>query len=329
MKIASLTLDGVLGAPDGTYSFIGKDGLPAPVVLVRGDETSGKTSFLRAIAALKEQVGAYGAPPRPSALLKRGRAAGRIAATWVLSDEERALGGLDRAEHQAELFLSDATVQPLVDAGLRKVFANAQPLPGVGRLELIPALRQIVAAAEPLPEPVDVTKRARDDADKYAGIAGWLIERAMADGAGALRAVDERGIVTSWDRPDSLAGVRTAIHSLLPGLQLRGVDTSGGRHRVTFARGDGAALDLFELSTSERDAVLLALVVHRYRLDHSIVLLDEPTSTLGPTRRAARLRAFSELAAGMQVIAASSADDLARAAPRQLEIVLGKEGGSR
>lgn len=328
MKIASLTLDGVLGAPDGTYSFLDKDGRSAPVVLLRGDEGSGKTAILRAIAAMKEHVGAYGAPPRPSALLKRGRSSGRITATWILGDAERRLGGLEAAEHHSELVLSDAMVQPLVDAGLRKVFANADAVPGAGGLEMIPAARQLVPGAELLPAPVELARRARDDADKYAGLAGWLVERATADGAAALQAVAEKGLVAAWDRPDSLAGVRAAIQSLVPSLRLRGIESRNGTHRVLVDRADGSALDLFELSSSERDAVLLAMIVHQRRLDHSLVLLDEPTSTVAANRRAARFRGFTELASDMQVIAASSATELVGAAPRQLDIDL-SPGGRR
>lgn len=322
MKIASLTLDGVLGVPDGTYSFLGRDERPAAVVLVRGDEASGKTSFLRAISAVKEHAGAYGAPPRPSALRKRGRSSGRIAATWILTEEEQRLGGLDRADHGTELILDDAAVQRLVSPGLRRVMTNLEPAPRTGRLEMIPAQRRLVANAEVAPGPLDGARRAQDDADKYAGLGGWLLDCTIADGAQALRGVDERGLVTSWDRPDSLAGVRAAIATLLPDLRLRRVDRTAAGYRILFDRRDGAVLDLFDLSTSERDAVLLALVVHRHQLDHSIVLLDEPTSTLSASKRAARLRSFVELGADMQVIAATSAPELCRACPRQLDLPL-------
>jgi hypothetical protein len=71
MKLLDLTAEG-LRIPDGTYSFRAvRNGAPHDIVLVTGPPASGKTSFLLAIAALKEAFGPYGSPPDLRRLLGR------------------------------------------------------------------------------------------------------------------------------------------------------------------------------------------------------------------------------------------------------------------
>lgn len=322
MKLASLTLDGVLGAPDGTFSFLGIDGRPAPLVLLRGPNVAGKTSVLRAIAALKEQAGAYGAPPRPSALRRRGRSSGRICGTWLLSEEEQRLAGVDCDTLVTELLLDDAVVQPLGEPGLRRLMSMADPPPRVGRFEFIPAERALVDGAPVLAGPPEVAQRARNSPTKYAGLATWFVDRWLADATTTLREVEDKGFVSAWDRPHSLRSLRTALAGLLPSLRLRGVEPAATGHRVVFERDDGATFDLFELSSSQRDLVLMCLIVHRQRLDHSLVLIDEPVLAVSKERRATVMRSLAALSAGTQLVVASSAPELSSAVHHQVEIDL-------
>ena len=88
MKLSRLVLQNFRGVPDGDYAFTDqRTGAPLEAVLVTGGPASGKTSFLEAIATLKETVGGYGAPPDARKLVRHGRAAGRIEGTWILSPE--------------------------------------------------------------------------------------------------------------------------------------------------------------------------------------------------------------------------------------------------
>lgn len=322
MKLTSFTLESVLGAPDGTYSLRQADGAPAAVVHLRGPAASGKSSVLRAIAAVKEQLGAYGAPPRPSALRRRGSARGRIAATWALNDAERQVAGVDDAEVTGELLLDDEAVQPMPPPGVRRLMSTWAGPPRVGRVELVPATRALVDGAPPLPPPLDVAERLSGRADKYAALGTWIIEFALSDGERALRELDDGGLVAAWDRPDALRGLRLALQGTLPRLRLRGVSQRDGESRVIFQSSDGAELDLFELSSSEQEAVLFTVIVRRHRLDHSVLLVDEPFLVVEPARRVAFMQALSELAADLQIVVASSAPELRVAGGRILEVPL-------
>ena len=92
MKLLRLSLENYRGAPNGAYAFTRPEsGAPLDVVYVTGAPSSGKTTFLEAIAALKESVGAYGSPPDPARLLRRGVTSGRIEGTWLLSPAEMEL----------------------------------------------------------------------------------------------------------------------------------------------------------------------------------------------------------------------------------------------
>lgn len=326
MKLVTFTLEGVLGAPDATFDLRQPDGRPAQVVHLRGAACSGKSSVLRAIAAVKEQMGAYGAPPRPSSLLARGRKQGRVTATWVLNEDERRFAEVEEPEITGELLLDDAAVQPMSDAGVRKLMSTWSGPPRVGRVELVPAARALVDGATALPPPLDVGNRLRSRPDKYGPLATWIVEEALSEGEAVRRELDDGGLVSAWDRPDALRGLRTALEPMLPGYRLRGVEPRGGSHRVTFVDRGGAVVDLFELSASEQDAVLLTLVVRRYRLDHSVLLIDEPFLVVQPARRVVFLQAMASLAADIQVVAASSAAEL-RGAPRVLEVPI--PGGDR
>src|SRR5689334_9068004 len=93
MKILELHLEGFRGAPDGAYRFGGGDA-PSELVVVTGDAGSGKTSFLEAIAAVKEAVGPYGGAPSPASCLRGGADRGRVAARWLLAPDERARSGI-------------------------------------------------------------------------------------------------------------------------------------------------------------------------------------------------------------------------------------------
>lgn len=321
MRLASITLEGVLGAPDGTLR-LGTGDAPARLVHLRGASGAGKTSVLRAIAAVKEQIGPYGAPPRPSALLRRGARAGRIAATWSLADDEREAVGIDLGSVTYELLLDDEAVQPLVDPKVRRLFATWASTPEGTRIELVPAARGLVDGAGLRAGPVDLAERLRGAGDKYAGLATWLVEVALADGERALRELDTAGVVAAWKRPDALRGFRQGVGRMLPDLRLRGVERRGEDHRVTFVRRDGVELDLFELSTSERDAVLLALAVHRYGLDGGIVVVDEPFTSLEPSRHVERLEALASIVPTAQVIVASSSSTLRGASVDVLELPL-------
>ncbi len=89
MKLTHLETKNVLGAPDGAYTFAGDDGEVCNVTAIVGGAGAGKSSLLEAVTVAKETIGAYGHAPTVSRVLRHGQRAGRVATTWLLSENER------------------------------------------------------------------------------------------------------------------------------------------------------------------------------------------------------------------------------------------------
>src|SRR5689334_1977189 len=127
MKLLTLTLENFRGAPDGAYSFTHPStGKPHDLTLITGAPASGKTSILEAIAAVKELVGGYGPPPDPARLRRSGSARGKIAATWLLTEQEAREAEAKEPTLVTEVSLADGPA-PLFDPGVRSLFAAYAP----------------------------------------------------------------------------------------------------------------------------------------------------------------------------------------------------------
>src|SRR4051812_7425389 len=123
MKLLRLVLDSFRGAPNGVYSFVHPStGAPLDTVLVTGPASSGKTSLLEAIIALKESVGAWGAPPDPTRLIRRGATRGLVEGTWLLSASEVERAGARQATVITRFELGADAAPPELEVGLRDLF---------------------------------------------------------------------------------------------------------------------------------------------------------------------------------------------------------------
>lgn len=322
MKLVRLTLESFRGAPDGAYAFTSpSDGAPLDTVYVTGAASSGKTAFLEAIAALKESVGAYGLPPNPARLLRRGAKAGRIEGTWQLSPAERERAETRQATCTAALELGEGVVPALADPGLRQLFAAYSHDPAQGKLEYFPANRRLSGRETARPAPVarEAALRLGSSPDKYASIPRALIELALADGVEAVEAATARGVLLKGDLRDSLAPYRRDLAELAPGIRLLGVRHGGDGPELVFERADGARLALDELSDSERQAVLFCVTFRRIGLSRSIVLIDQPELYLHADAQLRFARALGLLGTDNQMFLATGSLEITRtAAPHQI-----------
>jgi len=313
----------VRGVPDGPYTFTdARTGAPLDVVLVTGGPSSGKTSLLEAIAAVKEAAGPYGLPPDARRLLRHGAASGRIEATWLLSEAERRRASCEDARVTTAWDLG-GTSRPELAPSVRRLFAAYSRDPACGKVEYFPANRHLderVAqrASAPLTDSAEARVRLTRDPDKYAGILPGLRELTRADADRARQLVGEQGIVLRRSVPDSLAPFKEAVAALLPDLRLEDLEPSDNG-AVRFARRDGARVELGDLSESEQQAVLFALTFRHLGLAGSIVLIDEPELHIHAAHRVRFLQELVTLGRDNQVIAATgSAEIVAAAAPGQL-----------
>jgi len=320
MKVTDLTLNGIRSIPDGRYDLTdGARKNPLDVVIVTGPSASGKTSFLEAIAAVKEANGPYGLPPRPSQFLRRGAGRGRIQLTLALSKEE-----MDRSETtEPHVSLAwafgggDATKEAL--PGVARMLRGFSVEPGLGKFEYFAARRQLPPDRRSSNIPPAPRLRLVDDADKYAAVAAYLHQRAASDGLALGERLATRGVALRTEALDSLGPVKAAIAKLLPNLRLRGVSMRDALPCIDFERRDGTVVEIDQLSDAERQGILFAVTFVQTGLRRSIVLIDTPELYLHPRDHAAFLEGLSVLGSDNQIIVATTSTEILRSArPEQV-----------
>lgn len=318
MKLASLRLDGFLGAPSGDYVLCDTTGKPKPLVLVTGGARCGKSSFLEAIGVMRQHLSMTGPLPSPEALLARGARKGELAASWVLSEDEQRYGELAQSAALTVFPLGAGVVPRLPDAGLARVFGAGLEDRDIGKVFKLGPERRWPRRAET----IDLIPTGPQVDASFATLPFALAELAARDGERAVRGLRSQGLMGVWDQPDSLEPLRQMLIPALPHLRL---DTARRTERgpdVLFSRSDGELTSAFELSTSERAVLLVATVFFLLRLERSVVLIDEPELHIPPPERAAWLRALMSFGADNQIIVASDAPEIAAEVPRTHHVVL-------
>ncbi|MEJ7727870.1 MAG: AAA family ATPase [Polyangiaceae bacterium] len=319
MKLAKITLENILGCPDGTYSFADETGEPFDVVAVTGPGGTGKTALLEAICANKEHVGGYGPAPGPERLLRRGSTTGRIASSWVLTDQERRFAGAPSVRCDVELRI-DGDTSRIADgtADLRRLFEQFHRSEGLGKFEYFPANRDLHDMGgggppqPPLPLALEAASRMGKHPGKYDAVPGTLQEAAMRAATDVLTELRDNGVVLGAPSRDSLEPYRSALHQLTDTIRIDGLVPSGAGSTLRFARQGGYHVDLNELSASERQALLFATTFVRLRLDNSVVLIDEPELHVHPVEQAEALRRLGGLGKNNQIIVATSSAGILR-----------------
>ncbi|MRG97480.1 ATP-binding protein [Polyangium spumosum] len=329
MKLLDFTAEG-LRFPDGTHSFrAAQSGAPHDVVLVTGPPTSGKTSFLLAIAALKEAFGPYGSPPDLRRLLRPGKNRGVLGATWLLSEDEAARAHLSAREQRTLVEFGPGAEKRTGDPSLRNVFTPFSRAPTLGKLELFPQNRGLRVDQwrfphEPLSAAVEEGRRLRGDPDKYTSLRRALFDLVNEQAARVAEALGSRGIAVRADVPDLLAPFKHAIATMLPELRLTAVRLREGSVSLELLRRDGRTVTLEEVSASEEQALLFALAHGAMQFHHSVLLVDEPELHQHSAHHAELLLRLAKLGSGNQILAATGSEPLVARFPAEQVIDLGK-----
>ncbi len=316
MKLHSLTAEG-LWIPDGTYA-LHSGGRPHDVALITGLPASGKTTFLRLVAAAKEAVAPYGSPPDFSPLIRSGEDSGRLTVTWVLSDEDarrtRGAPGERTAVIDVERGAFVVTKDPEIGPAL-------VPLPeATTRFELFPASRRLGLEAWRFPHPpvsqaIEEGRRLGSDPDKYAALRRVFFDLSLDEAGKMARVLDGRGVALRRDQPDLLAPYKSAAAAMLPDLRLVSTQVRDGTAIPRFARRDGSELGIPDLSASEEQAALFAFAFTWLRLSRSVVLVDTPELHIHPKVHADFFGRLSRLGPDNQLLAATSSEALLRSVP--------------
>jgi hypothetical protein len=306
VKLRRVELRGVRTLPDAAFDLVDpRSGAPLPLVLVTGPTASGKTRFLEAILAAKEQIAPYTAPPSAAAWIRPDGDTARIALTFQLDERERAYGALDEDVVSAEAILRRRGGVSPEDDGIVAVLRRYEHGDDAGKIEYFPALRSIPAngIGVGLSAFEQRSLRASGDARKYACVVRVIYELA----AGGPRA--ER--------------FAAALARLSPTCRFEPAPALDAFPRCFTGLHGGPARGLDELSHGEVDAVIFAATATLIGLGRSIVLVDTPELFCDPAFLPAFAEGLLALGEDVQVIAATRAPELLRAASPGQVIDLG------
>lgn len=317
MKLRRLTLEAVRGVPDGDYDFSEKRAERSfDRCIVIGGAATGKSSLLEGIAALATAVETSGVHPPADPWVRSRASVGRIEAIWELSDREmERAGATERDQRTAWTFRTSGAPSITASDSMTSLLRFGPP--ATSRVLLLGPERYFSAGGRRLPligaSPPWWSPYARSNSLECVP---WLLaDRASRDAAHLDRLLSTAGVVLSSDRPDSLSEVREALTTLAPQLRLIDAEKDESRAVVRFAHVKGWSLTLEQLSTMERQAVLLAVALRLSPHEDCVVLIDTPELGV-PARDVARfVDALAKLASPNQLIVATGSEEIARAWP--------------
>lgn len=305
MRVRRLSTDGFRGLPDRSYSLIdprtdGGFGL----VLVTGSRASGKTSFLEAIIAAKEQVGPYGAASDPAIFLRAGETGAKVRVEWELSPVERDRYGSPRRAIMTESIFGQTVVEPPdPDPAIAAVLSEYDPDPAFGKVEYFHATRRLPLGAtidlsrEP-GDPIDRLSRLSRDDMKYANLIRFIVEAGL-------------GLDRNPDGSSKPPGrIKAAFDALCPTKTIGGLYRSGDALLPVFLDHQNKAYSLAQLADSELDALLFAATYVRAGVHGSVVLIDTPEKHLGGGETREFIHALARLGDTNQLIVATRDEGL-------------------
>ncbi len=298
MKIVRATFLGIRGVSDGTYDFTHPTtGAPNSLVLVTGPEASGKTSFLEAIVAAKEAIGAYG-PMSPGATwIASGGVIAKVMLSFALDDDERHYVGTSESVVDGEATFLPERVRRDADEGLVALLARYEHGVKCGKMEYFPSSRRILPLG-----PFHGTgvveqrmQRASKEITKYGFIVRFL--RELNQLPAAQKAFAEH------------------LARLSPTCRYVPSEPNSGLPRCFATRGIAGAT-MSELSETEQHCIIFAATAVAIGLSKSLILIDRPEASTSPSRAGAFLEALSMLGDDNQIIMASFSNEILAAVPR-------------
>ena len=309
MKIARVTTAGVRGLPDRTFELTDPGtGRPLDTVLVTGPPGAGKTSFLDAIAAAKEDVAPYGPRRSPAPYVKRGAAAAKIRIDWWLTDDERARLAVDKPEIASESILSPSIPPSTAhDARLVALLSAYDHTPETPKLEYFHEHRTLArgSTGSSALAPADQRGlRLGKELFKYAVLPRFLMDLYLDGGPGPKELERRLAAFPIRRRPGGLR------------------KTHAGREAF-FVGDDGTEVGIEDLSASEQQALIFAATSLFIGLARSILLVDAPEKHLASEAVLPFASGLGQLGFDNQLVIATGSRELVREARPQAVIRLG------
>lgn len=321
MKIQRLITNGFRGLPDRAFDLGEARGdKPFDIVFVTGPASSGKTSFLDAIVAAKENVGPYGQRRPPAEYVRRGESGAKVRVDWLLSEAESARTGAQKSRIATEsIFASEFVPAPGHDPAIVSILSDYDLDPETGKVELFHARRRLSRGASPqgitaaaIPSLALSLRLTRDDA-KYAGLEEYAVQTSLGLDAGDP---NERGVERR-----AYAKLAAAFSSLCRSKRLDGVRRAGSGLEPRFADSEGGHYGIDQLSDSERQAFLFAGTFARCGVNGSLVLIDTPELHLGGADAQAFVTAIARLGADNQLVIATGSTEVLALASSPAQVI--------
>ncbi len=317
MKIRRVSVDGFRGLPDREFALGAPSASRAPnLVVVTGPTGSGKTSFLEAIIAGKERVGAYGPIGPDHDYIRQSNTAAKVKILWEPDTLERDRFGTDAMTMESEAMFGAVAAEPEHDPALIGMLEEYDLEPSSSKVEYFHAGRRLIVGGS-----VDATRLgstpmersirlSRDDA-KYAGLVRFVVA------AGLGLDMDTMG------QPRPPGRVTAAFEKLCRTKKLAGLYRAGDGVFPGFQDNAGRPVSIAQLSDGEADAFLFAATFVRSGIRRSVVLVDTPELHRSDAEAKAFVEGLLSIEEDNQLIVATRAPSVVGMVPKDRIVSLG------
>lgn len=315
MKILRIATSGFRGLPDTTFELGDRNtGRAFDVVYVTGPAGAGKTSFLEAIVAAKENVAPYGPPVAQDDYVRAGESAAKVTVDWLLDDPERARCGASSNVVPTESIFSNRFVPPARhDAAIVSVLGDYSTHSALGKVEYFHASRRLprgshasAIAGTAVPSIARAQRLGRDDA-KYGALEAFAVHAALG--------LDEGDPNDRHSERATAVRLAAAFASLCSTKRLDGVQRVEGAIVARFVDGAGRAYRVDQLSEHEKQAFLFAGTFVRHGVHGSLVLVDTPELHFGGADARAFVTALARLGSDNQLVVATGSQEVLAGVP--------------
>ena len=284
MRIRYFSFQGIRGL-DGAQKDLPRS-RDLDLIVVHGGFARGKTTFLDTIAAAKESIADYGSPDaRWDALVGSTTGAAKVRIDWEPSDNERTRAGSGEALLGSESILGKALVPPEHSKLLMALLSQRGDAER-GSIHYLHDTRDLVGPVSFGASETSAAERLTTRNTKFSDFYD-VLDQSQLSGARTLAAERFAEIFPELE----ITGLRRSGISFTPAL----------RHRQS-----GAERTYNSLSTSERNAFIMALYTAKTPIVDSVLMVDAPEIGFGDEGAVELVRALLRWTTRTQVIVATA-----------------------